>query len=173
MLKLLASITNALNRNTGFLILMAIIISGFFTIRFQKDNKTILDGIADTSRNTETIVAKQDQTLEAIKQTAEDNRLLSDQKTNIIICMLLVPIEQRTADIVNNCRKQAESQNSVPAPANSTSQNSTSQQNQNTGQGSTSPTPTPAPTQPPEPPEESILPFVDEPIVGCALGICL
>lgn len=103
-----AKITTTLNRNTGYLILLAIIIFGFAILGFQKSNKELLQDTNTAVTNTETIVAKQDETLQAIKQTAIDNKLLSDEKTNIIICMLQVPVAERTTDTVTNCRKQVE-----------------------------------------------------------------
>lgn len=76
--------------------------------------------VAEQTKNTRDIVKSQNQILEAIKQQAIDNKLTSEQKTSIIICMLQVPISQRTTDILNNCRSQAESGGSgigdTPAP---------------------------------------------------------
>lgn len=76
--------------------------------------------VAEQTKNTRDIVKSQNTILEAIKQQAIDNKLTSEQKTSIIICMLQVPISQRTTDILNNCRSQAENGGSgigdTPAP---------------------------------------------------------
>jgi hypothetical protein len=69
--------------------------------------------VADNARSTKAeatstnqIVRSQGEILDAIKQLAIDNRVNSDEKTNIIICMLRVPVSQRTTDVLNNCRVQ-------------------------------------------------------------------
>lgn len=115
-----------LRESMPIMIFIMLIFFGAAIVGFQKDNRQILEGIAKTGENTETIVAKQDETLEAIKDTAEDNKLLSEEKTNIIICMLQVPVGQRTTDTVANCRRQSEArqspQASQAAPQSSNSQ---------------------------------------------------
>ncbi len=72
--------------------------------------------VAEQTKNTRDIVKSQNQILEAIKQQAIDNKLTSEQKTNIIICMLQVPVNERTPDVLVNCRKNAEG---TPTPLTS------------------------------------------------------
>lgn len=182
MIKLLSAPTNFLNRNTGFLILVAIIFFGLAILGFQRDSRRILNDTSVAVKNTEVIVSKQDETLDAIKNLAIDNRLSSDQKTNIIICMLQVPVSQRTTDTEQDCRSRAQA--STPAPQNSltTSQNSTSQtqnknNNTNQGQGGNNNTPSPPDSPPQIPPRDSILPGEQPPVVACVdalgIGVCL
>lgn len=62
----------------------------------------------DVAANTNTVVKGQNDILDAIKRLALDSKLTSDQKTNTIICMLQVPISQRTTDTQEQCKKQSE-----------------------------------------------------------------
>lgn len=63
--------------------------------------------LAAQTQNTREVVKSQNEILEAIKQQAIDNKLTSEEKTSIIICMLQVSIEERTTDVLNNCRDEA------------------------------------------------------------------
>lgn len=157
------------SRPIGMLAAISLLILIVF-VYFAIDNQRILEQIksaADSSKQAAersvAILDKQDETLEAIRQVAIDNKITSDQKTDIIICMLQVPVNQRTSDTKENCREQAESsppftfQSSDPAPAvsqtesSNTSQRGNSQpQNTNPGQDQTPSTPTPQ-TPPNEP----------------------
>lgn len=53
------------------------------------------------------VVKGQQQLLIAIKKTTTDNNLTTAQQSNLIICMLHVPVEQRSENVEKNCRKQA------------------------------------------------------------------
>lgn len=55
------------------------------------------------------LVKSQDSILSAIKQVTEDTKLTAAQQTSIIICMLQVPVEERTTDLQSQCRKAATS----------------------------------------------------------------
>lgn len=68
------------------------------------------------------IVKGQNDILEAIKLQTIDNKLTSEEKTSIIICMLQVPINQRTTDVLSNCRKQAAEGGNGIAPVKSSPQ---------------------------------------------------
>lgn len=57
---------------------------------------------------TRNLVARQDDILRAIAKSTEDGNATAKQQTAIIICMLQVPISQRSTDLLNNCRKQVE-----------------------------------------------------------------
>lgn len=83
-----------------YVLLVAIVVFGLAIINFQKDNQRLLE-------NQQVTIEKQNQTLEAIKQLSVDNKLTSKQLGDTIICMLQVPITQRTPDIKENCIKQA------------------------------------------------------------------
>lgn len=88
-----------MNRNTGWLIAFAIVFFGVANFGFQHDNRTLLEGISNVQKT-------QDQTLQAIKNVTIDTRLTAAQQTKIIICMLQVPIAERTPDTEKACRKQ-------------------------------------------------------------------
>lgn len=112
----IAVATNFLNRNTGFLILVSVIMFGFIAYAQSQDIKRQGRDIERTVETTATIVEKQDETLAAIQRVALDNKLISDQKTNIIICMLQIPQPERLP-AEQNCRKQIESTSTSPTPS--------------------------------------------------------
>jgi hypothetical protein len=102
---------------------------------------------------TQDIVKSQGRILNAIQNATLDNRLNSDQKTNLIICMLQVPIAQRNTDVLTSCRNQAANTSEptvlTPTPTSTsqpntqaapvtqnTSQNPTSTSTNNTTSGS-------------------------------------
>lgn len=82
------------------LILVMLIFFGASNIGLLRDTKRI-------AQDTRVIVAKQDDTLKAIEQLALDNKISGDELKDILTCMLVVPIEQRSAEVEENCRKQA------------------------------------------------------------------
>lgn len=96
-------VSQLLNKNGGFLIFTAIVLFGVVSIGFQRDNQKLL-------LNQSVTIDKQNQTLEAIKALSVDNKLTSKQLGDTIICMLLVPVSQRTPDTQAQCREQATSQ---------------------------------------------------------------
>ncbi len=121
-------------------------------INFNKQVAENTKAARETTMNTNKIVKNQDETLKAIKQLAADTKITAEQKTNIIICMLKVPVELRTTDTLKSCRSQAESAPPPPSlnSSSNTLQNSTSQttktntttsnqkqQSKNTGGGGT------------------------------------
>lgn len=89
----------------------------------------------DTADSTKQIVSSQSDILNAIKKLATDDKITSEQKTNLIICMLQVPVDQRTTDLQAQCRKQIETgatTYSGNTPSTSSSQPTTSQPVKNT-----------------------------------------
>lgn len=62
----------------------------------------------ETTQATQRIVKSQGDILQAIQALAVDTKITAEQKTNIIICMLQVPVEERTTDVLTGCRQQAE-----------------------------------------------------------------
>lgn len=150
---------NAFNRNTGFILMLIIIIFGFAIIGFQKDNQQLLEDTKKIAENTEQIVAKQDETLAAIQNLALDNKISGDELKEILLCMLVVPPEQRTTDTANDCRKQADASreqsrqdSNVQAPRRPEARRETSSQ-------SSQPR---TPTTPDEPEDDAIdVPVID------------
>ena len=61
-----------------------------------------------TAQDIKKVVKAQDQVLRAIAKNTQDGNNTAKQQTAIIICMLQVPISQRTTDLLNDCRKQVE-----------------------------------------------------------------
>lgn len=102
MMRIVSSTTRMLNRNTGFLILLAIVFFGFSIIGFQKDNRQLLYNTKQSVDKSNTIIKNLQS---AVVELKADNQV----KANTIICMLQVPISQRTPDIKAKCRAQAES----------------------------------------------------------------
>lgn len=103
-----------------------------------------------TGRSTNEIVKKQTQTLSAIEQTARDAKLTAEQQTTIIICMLQVPIADRTTDVQQRCRREALEQTSVsetPSTAGSNGQKAPGAAG-TPSQSSSNATPSSTPAQP-------------------------
>lgn len=73
------------------------------------------------------IVRSQNDILEAIKRQTVDNKLTSEEKTSTIICMLQVPISERTTNVLNSCRKQAQEGGNGILPKNQESQQTISE----------------------------------------------
>lgn len=60
------------------------------------------------AKSTNQVVKGQGDILKAIKQVTEDTRITASQQTSIIICMLQVPIAERSTDLQAQCRKEAD-----------------------------------------------------------------
>jgi hypothetical protein len=91
-----------------WIIVLLVLISGWAA--WQSYSKTA-EGVEIAKANTtdiKNILASQTDLLNAIRQVTIDNNLTAKQQTDIIICMLQVPVEQRTTDLKENCRKQVE-----------------------------------------------------------------
>lgn len=124
------------------LIFLMLMFFGAAILGFQSDNRALL-------QDTKSIVSKQDLTLSAIEALARDTKIESKQKTDIIICMLQVPVGERTTETVANCRKSVESRSTTESQPHATSNENSSNQAQATQPSSpaqTPPTSTP-PTQ--------------------------
>lgn len=97
---------------------------------FVNFNQRIAQQSSDTkaiAQGTNNIVKSQGDILNAIKQVTDDTRMTAAQQTAIIICMLQVPITQRTTDLQTQCRDQATSSDS--GSASGTTQSSTGTRN--------------------------------------------
>lgn len=96
--------TNSILDKPITIIVVLLILFAYFAygnFQFQKNNQNILLGIASIQK-------KQDQSLQAIKDVTTDTRLTAERQTAIIICMLQVPIEQRTPNLLENCRQKSD-----------------------------------------------------------------
>jgi hypothetical protein len=131
-----------------------------------------------TSQTTAALIKSQQKILDAIKESTENNQQISEHQANIIICMLQVPVAQRTTDLQQQCRAEVEagdktstvtpSQNSTPSASNSTPSNSI------TGNSTAAPasnppsSDNPAPTPEPKPgPICRVLTFVTFNNIAC------
>lgn len=85
---------------------------------YQVQGRNLLKTTNDNTMNTNRVVKGQTDILNAIKQLASDNKTDSNEKTNIIICMLQVPVAMRTTDLQEQCRKQVEAQLQAANPSN-------------------------------------------------------
>lgn len=144
------------------MILGMLIFFGAAIVDFQGDNQRLLEGINSTVKNTEVIVEKQDETLDAIRQLSLDNKLTSKQLGDTIICMLLIPVNQRTTNTQEVCREQAVNQTPASNEAGSTTaQPVTAPQSDNQPQ----PDQTPTSVQPtPSGPLESFWQIITQPV---------
>lgn len=88
---------------------------------YQAQGRNLLKQTNDNTMSTNRVVKGQTDILNAIKQLASDNKVDSNEKTNIIICMLQVPVAQRTTDLQQQCRQQVESEDATAAKGNALS----------------------------------------------------
>jgi FtsZ-interacting cell division protein ZipA len=91
-----------------WIIVLLVLISGWAA--WQSYSKTA-EGVEIAKANTtdiKNILASQTDLLNAIRQVTIDNNLTAKQQTDIIICMLQVPVEKRTTDLKENCRNEVE-----------------------------------------------------------------
>jgi hypothetical protein len=98
-------------------------------VQFQKDNRQLIEATKRSANNTEKIVTKQDETLQAIKDLATDNKLTAQQLGDTIICMLQVPVSQRTPNTKEDCQKKAVSVSQPSSETNSGTYPSANNQN--------------------------------------------
>lgn len=75
---------------------------------YQAQGRRLLESTNDNTKSTNQVVKGQSDILQAIKQLALDTKLDNNEKTNIIICMLQVPVAQRTTDLQEQCRTEVE-----------------------------------------------------------------
>lgn len=78
-------------------------------IMFVNFNAQAAQQTADTHRiaeSTNNVVKSQHDILDAIKKVTDDTRMTAAQQTAIIICMLQVPVSQRTTDLQAQCRDE-------------------------------------------------------------------
>jgi hypothetical protein len=79
-------------------------------LMFVQFNARIAMQSEETQKLTEStnkVVKSQADILTAIKQVTDDTRITAVQQTAIIICMLQVPIDERTTDLQTQCRERA------------------------------------------------------------------
>lgn len=134
------------------MIFLMLIFFGAAIIGFQKDNRALL-------QDTKSIVSKQDLTLSAIEALARDTKIESKQKTDIIICMLQIPVSERTTETVANCRKSVEERSTTESQPHATSNENATNQAQPTVANSNAPSSTPQPA-----PQKSVVQRVGEQI---------
>lgn len=85
-------------------VLVFIMLIMFINFNAQVAHQT--DNTQKLAESTNRVVKNQGDILKAIKQVTEDTKITANEQTSIIICMLQVPIEQRTTDLQTECRKQ-------------------------------------------------------------------
>lgn len=165
-----------LNRPIAVIIVLLLLFAYFAygNYRFQNENRVLLENTNKTTQNTNDIVHGQTDILNAIKKLANDTKLDSNEKTNIIICMLQVPVSQRTNDLQAQCRKQVESQltNQVTGPSfsgDSSTPTSVSPPRTPTS-SATKPNPPTSVTQNPTPPSSTVKPVTPK-LFNCSINL--
>lgn len=88
--------------------------------------------------------------LTAINNAIADNHTTSDQKANLIICMLQVPVEDRTTDVLNKCRITAQATTSTTLPAKTSSPKASAQASPTTSQPQSATSPSSSSQSPPQ-----------------------
>lgn len=106
------SINMFLNRPIAVIIVLLALFAYFIYSNhtYQAQNRQLLISANNNTMSTNKVVKGQTDILNAIKQLASDSKLDNNVKTNIIICMLQVPVAQRTTDLQEQCRKDVEAQ---------------------------------------------------------------
>jgi hypothetical protein len=98
------------------------------------------------------VVAGQSSILQAIQKVTTDTNLTAQQQTDTIICMLQVPISQRTTDTKNQCRDNATSATIGSASQTPGSVSNKAQTPASSSSKPTSATPSPQPNNSPTQP---------------------
>ena len=109
----------------------------------------LAENTAELSTSTNKIVKSQTDILNAIKQVTDDTKLTAQQQTNIIICMLQVPVTERTTDLQSQCRSQAATQTVATDTAGTSSSTAPKTSNSSAAASGSSPQSTPS-TAPPQ-----------------------
>jgi hypothetical protein len=65
------------------------------------------------------LVKSQNIILQAIQDAQNDGRLTAEQKSNLLICLALVPQDERSLDVANDCRKKAEANSTTSTTSTS------------------------------------------------------
>lgn len=141
--------------------------------QMKQNTDATVNNTSATKKNTEAT----QQLVEDLQVAVDDLKDDNARQTRFIECILALHGEGRlvSEDVRLQCEKmssrvditdvtrQPDAPGTQTAPATPESE----QQPQ-------SPTPPDnTPPEPPEPPRESVLPFVDEPLIGCRMGICI
>lgn len=136
-------------------------------LMFIQFNSTAVRQAEETKKiagSTNDIVKSQEDILTAIKQVTEDTRVTAQEQTSIIICMLQVPIGERSTDLQAKCRKAAEDAPTIPVSednnsettgtgsagpsSNRTPSDAQTQSFNSQNPATSTPTPTPTPSEP-------------------------
>lgn len=99
-----------INRNTGWLIAVAIVAFGLSNLAFLKDNEVIIGNIAGTTENTERISADTKTIITDLKQAVEDLKADNGRQTRILCRLILrgdVPLTGAEASDVERICQQA------------------------------------------------------------------
>lgn len=98
----------------------------FLGLNQLAETRRVATQTASISASTNQLIKSQNEVLSAIKGVTDDTKMTAEQQTAIIICMLQVPVEQRTTDLQANCRKQAGVSSATSSSSGSTSGTSNS-----------------------------------------------
>lgn len=166
MFKYISASVGFLNRNTGFLILLSVLIFGFISLGFQKDNRTILEDTKRISADTKLITQDTERIANKIDDAVSDLKNDNAQQT-VILCKLIlsgnVTVTGEDAEEVERICQDRITQNQEEQ----TIQGSTAQQQQTPTSDSKPKTNSPKPDpEDPEPPvDEGLIPD-NIPIIG-------
>lgn len=146
-------VSQFMNKNTGWLICVAVVLFGLSNLAFLKDNEVIISQIKATTDNTENI-AKDTKTIitnleQAVSQLKADNR----EQTRILCRLILKGAVNLTptevVEVERICEEQIDSANDTPSTTPPVNQPSQSPLQPTTPRSN--PTPQPTPNVPPAP----------------------
>lgn len=79
-----------LNRNFVLVLLISVAFFAYQNAGFQKDNRQLLSDTHATTKNTERIIEKQDETITALEKAVVRLENGDKEKTDLIICLLAI-----------------------------------------------------------------------------------
>lgn len=131
----------------------------FLGLNQLTQTRRVAANTAELVNNTNQLIKSQGEVLDAIKGVTNDTKITAEQQTTIIICMLQVPVSQRTTNLQQECRDSALVTESTSTSSNSSrsAQDSSGRSGQpNNSSSSSNPTPNTAPPQSPQQPPMTI-----------------
>lgn len=89
----IVKLSNLINRNTGFLIVLVLLIFGFAIVAFQRNNQLILKDTHAIAENTKWLLEqqkKEDETRDKAVQEVITANIRSDEHQTMILCTLIL-----------------------------------------------------------------------------------
>jgi len=121
-IRFLGAMWNETIKRIPYILIILTFIAVFTAYQSYRKTAETVEISKQNTQDIKTLLTRQSTILDAIKQVTTDNNITAKQQTDIIICMLQVPVEERTTDTVTGCRSKVTTSTytppdtSVPAP---------------------------------------------------------